>query len=256
MATKESTKSTLMEKHQSMNYRTLTQGRLTVTMLDDVTTTTTAALPRVWFVPPDVSRPALVEGFHLPNRFRVEGLDVAIEMEVNAVRRDGVLFFDCTSLVITSPVEADGIKDIPKIPLATLVKMAMKCARTLCMYYPPHYEGALLDQKFRPIEGATLKVDEHEHVVPLSASPPKGKTWTDRHIDNLIGKPPRRPNNAVTDEELQKVADVYNNTKEAGGYPLAAVMEVFHYTKRTADNRVAQCKKQKLIPAPRKKATK
>jgi hypothetical protein len=256
MATKESTKSTLMEKHQSMNYRTLTQGRLTVTMLDDATTATRAALPPIYVAPHDVSRPALVEGFHLPNRFRVEGLDVPIEMEVNATEHDGVRVFACTSLVITSPVEADGIKDIPKIPLATLVKMAVKCARTLCMYYPPHYEGAQLNQKFRPIEGAALKVSERVHVAPLSASPPKGKTWTDEAINKLIGKPPRRPNNAVTDEELQKVADVYNNTKEAGGYPLAAVMEVFHYTKRTADNRVAQCKKQKLIPAPRKKATK
>jgi len=256
MGTKESTKRTLMEKHQSPNYRKLTQGRLTLTMLDDVTTASAATFPRVYFMPPDVSRPALVEGFHLPNRFRVEGLDVPIEIEVNAVRRDGVLFFGCTSLVATSPIEADGIKDIPKLPVATLVKMAVKCARTLCMYYPPHYEGALLDQKFRPIEGATLKVDEHEHVDPLSVAPPQGMAWTDEAINSLIGKPPRRPNNAVTDEELEKVADVYNNTKEAGGYPLQAVMQKFSFSKRTADNRVARCKELGLIPTTGKKATK
>lgn len=253
---KKSTKSTLMKKHQNADYRALTQGRLTVTMLDDVTTTTKAALPRVWFVPSDISRPALVEGFHLPNRFRVDGFRFPLEMEVNAVRRNGVLFFDCTSLVIASPSEGEGIKDIPKLPVTKLVKMAVKCARTLCMYYPAHYEGALLDQEFRPIEGQSLKVDEYEYVVPLSTSPPRGKTWTDEAINKLIGKPPRRPNNAVTDEELQKVADIYNAVKENGGFPLAAVMDNLHYNKRTADNRVAQCKQKGLIPITRKKATK
>ena len=256
MPPKESTKSALMEKHQSTDYRTLTHGRLTVTMLDDATTATRAALPPIYVAPYDVSRPALVEGFHLPNRFRVEGLDVPIEMEVNATEHDGVRVFACTSLVITSPVEVDGIKDIPKIPLATLVKMAVKCARTLCMYYPAHYEGAQLDQKYRPIEGAALKVSERVHVAPLSVSPPKGKTWTDEAINKLIGKPPRRPNNPVTIEELRKVAEVYNNAKKKGDYPLHTVKQSLNYSKRTADNRVAECKKLGLIPTTRKKAPK
>ena len=55
----------------------------------------------------------------------------------------------------------------------------------------------------------------------------------------------------MTDEELQKVADIYNAVKAKGGYPLAAVMDNLHYTKRTADNRVAQCKQQGLIPTTR-----
>lgn len=255
MPPKESTKSALMKKHQSTDYRTLTQDRLIVTMLDDATTATRAALPTVYDAPLDVSRPALVEGFHLPNRFRVEGLGVPVEMEIDASERDGRRVFACTSLVIASPNKADGIKDIPKIPVSTLVKMAVKCARTLCMYYPPHYEGALLDQKFRPTAWVH-KVGNRPSVIPVSTSPPRGKTWTDEAIDKLIGKPPRRPNNAVTDEELQKVADVYNTAKEKGDYPLAAVMQVLHYNKRTADNRVAQCKQKELIPTPRKKATK
>jgi hypothetical protein len=253
IATEKSTKSTLMKKHQNTNYRTLTQGRLTVTMLDDATTATMAAIPSVWVVPNGVSVPALIEGFHLPNRFRVEGLDVPIEMEVSEFRRNGVPFFGCTSFVVTSPVETDGIKDIPKIPLATLVKMAVKCARTLCMYYPPHYEGALLDHKFRPTAWKH-KVGNEPDVQPVKSSPPKGKTWSDEAINKLIGKPPRRRKTEITDEFLQEVASVYNN---AGTFPLKAVMNHFHKCpKTTADKWVSKCKERGYITPNKKKATK
>lgn len=250
----ESTNGTQMGKHQTPQHLSIKQGRYTVTMLDDVNTTTRRTFPRVWFHPQDKSQPSLVEGFHLPNRFRVDGLGVNVEMEVSEFRRDGLLFFGCTSLTVTPLDESAAVTDTGKIPVATLVKMAVKCARTLCMYYPAHYEGAVLDHKFRAVNG-TLKVGDSPHVQPVSASPPRGKTWSDEAISSLMGKPPRRPNNAVSLDELQAVADVYNAAREAGVRPLLAVMNQLNYGKRTADNRVAACKKLKLIPAPRKKAT-
>ena len=232
-----------MGKRKKSQHRSVTQGRYTVTMLDDVNTSTHATSPRVWFSPRDDSKPSLVEGFHLPNRFRVDGLGVNVEMEVDEIRRGRMRFFACTSFIITPTNESEGIKDIKTLPVATLVRMAVKCARTVCMYYPAHYEGAVLDHKFRAVN-ATRKVGEVPFVEPVKLSPPKDAMWTDESIAALIGKPPRRRKTQLTPEFLQEVADVYN---DATMYRNDAVQDYFKVGKPTADKWIAKCKELKMI---------
>jgi hypothetical protein len=144
---------------------------------------------------------------------------------------------------------------VERIPVATLVKLAVKCARIVCVYYPAHYDGDVLDHNLRAVN-ATRRVGATPYVEPVKLSPPKGTTWTDDAVNKLIGKPPRLANNKVTDEELQEVADVYNSAKEAGIRPLQEVMRQCNLSRRTADNRVRACKDKGLIPSTKKRATK
>jgi hypothetical protein len=243
-----------MKKHQTSKHRTLTEGRYTVTMLDDVNTTTHASDVAVYHAPRDVSVPSLCEGFHLPNRFRVDGLNDVVEMTIDVMTRNGRHVFACTSLTVLPAKNTSGLNMVERIPVATLVKLAVKCARIVCVYYPAHYEGDVLDHNLRAVN-ATRRVGATPYVEPVKLSPPKGTTWTDDAVNKLIGKPPRLPNNKVTDEELRKVADVYNTAKKAGGFPTQAVIAM-GYSDRTADNRVRACKDKGFIPSTKKRATK
>ena len=225
-------------------------------MLDDVNTTTHSSDVAVYHAPRDTSQPSLCEGFHLPNRFRVDGLDDVVEMTIDVMTRNGRHVFACTSLTILPTENSSGLNVIERIPVATLVKLAVKCARIVCVYYPAHYEGAVLDHKLRPrSENEWMRVDETPYVFPVKLSPPKGMVWTDDAVNKLIGKPPRLANNKVTDEELREVADVYNTAKSAGGFPLQAVIDM-GYGERTADNRVRACKDKGFITSTKKRATK
>jgi hypothetical protein len=242
-----------MNNHHKNQHRSISERNITVTMLDDVNTTTHATFVNVYNAPQDESRPALVEGFHLPNRFRVEGLNYSIELEVAEIHQDGRRFFGCTSLLISPKDESASISKVEPIPVATMVKLAVKCSRSVCVYYPAHYEGALLDHKLRAVN-ATIKVDETPYVEPVKLSPPKGKTWTDDAVNKLIGKQPRKLKSSWTDEFLQEVANVYNS---APTFPRDAVMQKWKLKhRRTADNWIAECRKQGLITPTKKRATK
>lgn len=222
-------------------------------MLDDVNTTTHSTDPNIYHAPRDISKPSLCEGFHLPNRFRVDGLGVGVEMSVEPINRNGRYVFACTSLTVLPTENTSGLDVVERIPVSTLLSMAVKCSRIVCVYYPAHYEGDVLDHKLRPVN-ATRRVDENPYIEPVKLSPPKGMTWTDDAVNKLIGKPPRRRKTEITDEFLQEVADVYNN---AGTFPLKAVMKHFHNSpKTTADKWVSKCRELGYIPTTKKRATK
>ena len=253
IVTNKDTKAPEMKNHHKKQRRSITQAHITVTMLDDVNTTTHATFVNVYKAPQDESQPSLVEGFHLPNRFRVEGLSLPIEIEVAEVYKDGRRVFGCTSLSISPVDESETISKVEPIPVATLVRLAVKCARSVCVYYPAHYEGSLLDHKLRAVN-ATLRVDETPYVEPVKLSPPKGMAWTDDAVNKLIGKAPRKLKSSWTDEFLQEVADVYNSAKTFSRDAVIQKWKVKH--RRTADNWIAECRKRGLITPTKKRATK
>jgi hypothetical protein len=243
-----------MKKHQISKHRSFTQGRYTVTMLDDVNTTTRSNMDvPIYHAPRDTSKPSLCEGFYLPNRFRVDGLGVDVEMSVEPITRNGRHVFACTSLTVLPAENTSGLEVVERIPVSTLLTMAVKCSRVVCVYYPAHYEGDVVDHKLRAVN-ATRRVGATPYVEPVKLSPPKGMTWTDDAVTKLIGKPPRRRKTEITDEFLREVADVYNN---AGTFPLKAVMKHFYDSpKTTADKWVSKCKEHGYIPTTKKRATK
>jgi hypothetical protein len=238
-----------MKKHKTSQHRSLSEGRYTVTMLDDVNTTTSSGRIDIYHAPRDVSKPALCEGFHLPNRFRIDGFHVPVEMNVAAVNIGGRFVMGCTALTIQPDSDSGSLKAVERMPVATWVSMAVKCARIVCMYYPAGYDGNVLDHRFRAVN-ARIVVNDSPFIEPLTLTPPKGFAWSDSPVSLLVGKPPQRKNNAITDEHLQEVADVYNAAKS---YKNIAVRTSFSVTKRTADNWIAKCKELGYIETTKKR---
>ena len=226
-------------------------------MLDDVNTTTSSGHVPIFHAPKDVTKPTLCEGFHLPNRFRIDGLGAVVEMTVDATTRNDRRVFACTSLTVFPAADSSNLETVERIPVATLTKlvnMAVKCARIVCVYYPANYHGAMLDHNLRPYsENIRIRVDGKQHVEPVKLSPPKGTPWTDDAINTLLGTSPRRRKTSITPEFLQEVADVYNS---ANTYRQKAVMNHFRCAKTTADNWIRKAKEQELITSTPKRATK
>lgn len=208
-------------------------------MLDDVNTTASSGVVEIYHAPRDVSKPALCEGFHLPNRFRIDGFHVPVEMTVDAVNIGGKFVMGCTSLTIQPDADSGSLKAVERMPVAMWVSMAVKCARIVCMYYPVGYDGKVFDHRFRVLENVRRVVKDSPFIEPLTLTPPEGFAWSDSPVSLLVGKPPQRKNNAITPEFLQEVADVYNAAKS---YQNIAVRTAFSVTKRTADNWIAKCR--------------
>lgn len=248
------TKPPEMKKHHKNSRRSLTENAITVTMLDDVNTKAKETRPNVYIPPLNRSETALVEGFHLPNRFRFDGLDVIVEMSVEAFTRDGVHFFACSSLTVLPPKGSQVVTNVERIKVATLLKMAVKCSRTLCRYYPANYEGAMLDHRGKPItvDGRLSGVritklfgTDEPAVLPLIHQRSNNFQWSDDAIKKVLGQQPRRQKSSWTPEFLQEVADVYNS---AATYKRDAVMKHWHCKHpRTADNWIRKARELGLI---------
>lgn len=248
-----------MKKHTKSQRRTIREGSTTVTMLDDVNTTSHATRPPVYLSPRDVSQSGVVEGFYLPNRFRVESPGVVVEMQVRAFTDNGVTRFGCVSIEILPPNGSREVLAVERLPVATWLRMAVKCSRQLCRYYPANYEGAMLDHNGKPItvigQSSGVRITklfgtEEPAVIPLERNPSKGYKWTDDAIRKVLGEQPRRRKNALTPEFLQEVADVYNAAQH---YPLSAVTESFGYSKTTVDKWIRKCRDHGLIDEKQKR---
>ena len=261
---KETTKPPEMNYHHNNSQRSLTEKGITVTMLDDVNTKAKETRPNVYISPRDKSETSLVEGFHLPNRFRFDGLGVVVEMTVDAITRDGVPSFACSSLTVLPLGGSQSIETVERIKVATMLRMAVKCSRTLCRYYPANYGGAKLDHIGRPIthlgESSGKRITEffgtaeEPTVLPLINQRSRGYQWSDDAIKKVLGQQPRRQKSSWTDEFLQEVADVYNNTLT---YKRDAVIKKWDCkSPRTADNWISKCKELGYITPNKKRATK
>lgn len=242
-----------MKKHPKDTRRSITENGITVTMLDDVNTKHNATTPHVYIPPRDVNQEGYVEGFYLPNRFRVEGAGFVAELEVQSFTRNGVRQFGCVSIKLFPQKGSDEIVAVDRLPVATWLRLAVRCSRQLCRYYPANYLGAMLDHNGKPItvEGGLSGVritklfgTEEPAVIPLKRLPSQGYQWTDDAVRKLLGQQPRRRRNSMTLDRLQEVADVYN---AATTYPLKAVMKSFGMARTTADKWVRKCKDLELI---------
>jgi hypothetical protein len=242
-----------MKKHHKDTRRSITENGITVTMLDDVNTKHNASRPPVYMSPRDVSQEGYVEGFYLPNRFRVESAGSVAEMEVQAFTQNGVKRFGCVSIELFPPKGSHEIVRTERIPVATWLRLAVKCSRQLCRYYPANYLGAMLDHNGKPItvvgELSGVRITksfgtDEPAVIPLERLPSKGYQWSDDAARKLFGQQPRRRRNSMTLDRLQEVADFYN---AATTYPLKAVMKSFGMARTTADKWVRKCKDLELI---------
>lgn len=243
-----------MNKHHKDKRRSLTEGGTVVTMLDDVNTAQHATRPGVYIAPRDVSQPAFVEGFYLPNRFRVEAAGVVAVLTVQAFTERGVVRFGCVSIELLPPEGAVEVVTVERLPVATWLRMAVKCARQLCRYYPANYVGPMLDHNGRPIVhvGASSGVritevfgTEEPAVLPIMRTPRAGYQWSDDAARALLGQQPRRQKSSWTDEFLREVADVYNG---ATSYKRDAVVRKWKCkSSRTADNWIRAAKEREFI---------
>lgn len=203
-----------------------------------------------WYIPsPTPTKPTKVTGVVWswngePARFEVDGLAVAVTFTL-APTDDGT--FTITELVV-KPRDGGRLvqQDVDRIPVASLVKHGLTAAGVLGTYFPAGYDGPYVDM-WNGLTITTMRITTDSGAVHENGS----RRLTDNEVIRLDveGMTKARRRNAMTRDELQRVADVWHDAKQRGTSTEQAVVEL-GWTRdlRTARRWITKAREAGLIP--------
>lgn len=195
-----------------------------------------------WVGSPAPSKPTRVVGAYVepdgsPATFSVGGLTVDVTFTLTQTD-DG---FGIGKLEVVAQdghqVEQD---DVDRLPLASLVKWALRAAGVHGTYFPGGYDGAYVDAVNKvTIDSVRLVVPADEWVIHENQVRPLDDN--EAVLLDVQGMTSKRRANAPTDDELRQVVATWLTDGERG------VTDRFHVHVRTARRWVARARSRGLL---------
>lgn len=229
MATKSKKPKPPLAKFGATASKVVGNRKITVTIdderitLNDDGTISTPAIPYLFELPDDFTEPAIVYGWFLPNRFKVEGFGDQVTIEVGKVPHGTVSAMRCISIEV-KPAQPGGVVTLnQRLPIAAMVDLAVSASQVICVAYPPGYHGDSLGPDLKPYSpGRILRTVDPDDWGSLSVVQ-WGREVNTSKVAGLVGKskPPKR-RGLVPDEVLREVAKVYADAPSRERYETVA----------------------------------
>jgi len=208
----------------------------------------------------DSEVPLIVDGYLLPNWFDVAGFDFDLKIWVTLVDEDSsspYMTYGVTEVVCKHSDGFKSIQNIARIPIETLLKLALEECFVFAMWYPPDYNGDLLDYNLKKVKRSSpIKVTNWDGIaIPLyrKDAPNHEVKRIESLIAEAMGKQPRK-RREMTSELLLEVANIYNTA--SANDCRSDVAAHFHVSGSGADKLIAKARERGFITELKRKPRK
>jgi hypothetical protein len=198
-------------------------------------------LPAYWDEGWDkVTRPTIVAGFVCPAWFVVEGLPNRVAFYCEPVKGEPNGRYAITRLHVDAVAPGDGLAKVDRLPLSTLLDLAVQAAAVIGVAYPRGYVGPTYT-----VRGSRLVVDGGRMVLTVKRTGEQrltdprivaaGRPTLQDERDGVTGRQPWSTRK-TPDETLRLVAEGYGQTvtpyKDAHGRTMTRDRQVALFLER------------------------
>lgn len=156
--------------------------------------------------------PTRVDCFTLPARFRVTGFAVAVEIEIGATTNGPQPRLGCTRVELLPGDGGALVEKVERLPLDTLRDLALAALLRAGVWYPPKYNGPLLDQFMREIPGTNLRCTSRPQLKVFDTPVLLNRAHT--RLPKMAGKQARPRRGRRTERVYEIVRDAYYSAPE------------------------------------------